>query len=191
VLQFLARYWWVVLMRGVAAILFGVLAFVWPGLTIAALVLLFGAFALVDGVFSLLAAIGGRGERDGFWLGLLHGLIGIGIGVVTLWNPAITALALVLYIAAWALVSGVLEIVAAIRLREEIEGEWLLVLAGVLSIAFAGLLLWSPGAGALALLWWIAAWAIVVGVLLVFESFKLRGLRRERIAPERRATVTP
>jgi uncharacterized membrane protein HdeD (DUF308 family) len=175
--EILARYWWVVLIRGLAAIGFGVLAFVWPGLTLASLVLLFGALALVDGLFALIAAIAGRREDEGWWLGLVRGVLGIGIGVLTFRNPAITALALVLYIAAWALASGVLEIAAAIRLRKEIEGEWLLALSGVASILFAGLILWAPGPGALALLWWIAAWAIVVGVLLVLEAFKLRGLR--------------
>jgi uncharacterized membrane protein HdeD (DUF308 family) len=175
--EVLARYWWVLLVRGLAAIAFGVLAFAWPRLTIASLVLLFGAFALVDGAFALVGAIAGRRQDESWWLGVLRGVIGIGIGVVTFVNPAITALALVLYIAAWALASGVFEIAAAIRLRKEIEGEWLLALSGVASLAFAGILLWAPGAGALALLWWIAAWAIVVGVLLVLESFKLRGLR--------------
>lgn len=190
-LEILARYWWVLLIRGLAAIAFGVLAFVWPGLTLATLILLFGAFALVDGVFALVTAIAGRRQDESWWLGILRGVIGIGIGVVTFVNPAITALALVLYIAAWALASGVLEIAAAIRLRNEIEGEWALALAGVLSIAFAGLLLWAPGAGALALLWWIAAWALVLGVLLVLESFKLRGLRERPGAGRRTASAHP
>jgi uncharacterized membrane protein HdeD (DUF308 family) len=190
-LEILARYWWVLLIRGIAAIAFGVLAFVWPGLTLATLILLFGAFALVDGVFALVTAIAGRRQDESWWLGILRGVIGIGIGVVTFVDPAITALALVLYIAAWALASGVLEIAAAIRLRNEIEGEWALALAGVLSIAFAGLLLWAPGAGALALLWWIAAWALVLGVLLVLESFKLRGLRERSGAGRRTASAHP
>ncbi|HSJ98473.1 MAG TPA: HdeD family acid-resistance protein [Myxococcota bacterium] len=189
--EILARYWWVLLIRGLAAIAFGVLAFVWPGLTLATLILLFGAFALVDGVFALITAIAGRRQDENWWLGILRGVIGIGIGVVTFVNPAITALALVLYIAAWALASGVLEIAAAIRLRKEIEGEWALALAGVLSILFAGLLFWAPGAGALALLWWIAAWALVLGVLLVLESFKLRGLRERPGAGRRTASVHP
>jgi uncharacterized membrane protein HdeD (DUF308 family) len=185
--EMLARYWWVVLLRGLAAIAFAILAFVWPGITLASLILLFGAFALVDGIFSLIGAIAGRREDEAWWIGVLRGVIGIGIGVLTFVNPAITALALVLYIAAWALASGILEIAAAIRLRKEIEGEWLLALAGVLSIAFAGLLLWAPGAGALALLWWIAAWALVLGVVLVFEAFKLRGLRHP--GPDRRTAA--
>lgn len=187
--EILARYWWVVLIRGLAAIAFGVLAFVSPGLTIATLILLFGAFALVDGIFSLLAAWQGRKVDEDWWLGVLRGVLGIGIGVLTFRNPALTALALVLYIAAWALAGGILEIATAIRLRKVIEGEWLLALAGAASIAFAGLILWAPGAGALAMLWWIAAWAIVVGVLLVAESFLLRGLGRQ--APGEPAATTP
>lgn len=187
--EILARYWWVILIRGIAAILFGVVAFMAPGITIATLILLFGALLLVDGIFSLLAAFAGRKVDEDWWLGLLRGVIGIGIGVLTFRSPAITALALVLYIAIWALASGILEIATAIRLRKVIEGEWLLLLAGVASIVFAGLILWAPGAGALALLWWIAAWAIVLGVLLVLESFTLRRLGRS--APQGAAPATP
>lgn len=187
--EVLARYWWVVLIRGLAAIAFGVLAFVSPGITLASLILVFGAFALVDGIFSLLAAFSGRKVDEDWWLGALRGVLGIGIGVLTFRNPALTALALILYIAAWALASGILEIATAIRLRKVIEGEWLLALAGLASIAFAGLILWAPTAGALAMLWWIAAWAIVMGALLVIESFQLRGLGRE--APGGTAAATP
>jgi len=177
--EILARYWWVILIRGLAAIAFGIVAFVSPGITLVSLILVFGVFALVDGVFSLLAAFQGRGADGDWWLGVLRGVLGIGIAVLAFRNPAITALVFVFYIAAWALAGGILEIATAIRLRDVIEGEWLLGLAGAASIAFAGLLLWAPGAGALALLWWIGAWAIVTGALLVFESFLLRGLRRE------------
>lgn len=183
--EILARYWWVVLIRGLAAIAFGVVAFVSPGITLASLILLFGFFVLVDGVFSLLAAWQGRKVDEDWWLGVLRGVLGILLGVLTFRNPGLTALVLVLYIAAWALAGGILEIATAIRLRDRIEGEWLLALAGVASIAFAGLVLWAPGAGALAMLWWIAAWAVVTGVLLVFESFLLRGLRHGR--PEAQA----
>jgi uncharacterized membrane protein HdeD (DUF308 family) len=173
-LELLGRYWWVVLIRGLLAILFGVAAFVWPGITLLSLVLLFGAFALVDGAFAVVAAISGRKHSGDWGLLLLAGLLGIAIGILTYHNPAITALALVLYIAAWALVRGIFEIVTAIRLREQIEGEWLLALGGVVSIAFALLLLWAPGAGALALLWMIAAWAILFGSVLVVLAFRLR-----------------
>lgn len=177
-LELLARYWWVLVLRGFVAIGFGIVAYAWPGLTLATLVLLFGAFALVNGVFAVFGAFAGRGARDHWWLLLLEGLLGIGVGILTWRAPALTALALVLYIAAWALVTGVLEVVAAIRLRAEIEGEFWLGLAGLLSIGFGVLLMLSPGAGALALLWVIAAYAIVFGVLLI-----LLGLRVRRATP--------
>jgi uncharacterized membrane protein HdeD (DUF308 family) len=172
--ELLGRYWWVVLIRGLLAILFGVAAFTWPHLTLLTLVLLFGAFALVDGAFAVVAAISSRKQSSDWGLLLLAGLLGIAIGVLTYHNPAITALALVLYIAAWALVRGVVDIVAAIRLRAEIEGEWLMALGGVASIAFALLVLWAPGAGALAMLWMIGAWAIFFGTVLVVLAFRLR-----------------
>lgn len=177
----LARYWWVLAVRGVAAVVFGILAFVWPGVTLATLVLLFGAYALVDGVFAVLAAVGGRRHNDHWWALLLEGLLGIGVGVLTFRAPDITAVALLLYIAAWALATGVLEIVAAVRLRKEIEGEWWYVLGGLSSIVFAVLLLLRPDAGALALLWVIAIYAIVFGVTLVLLAFKVRG-HRSRLA---------
>jgi len=172
--ELLGRYWWVVLIRGLLAILFGVCAFVWPGITLLSLVLLFGAFALVDGSFAVVAALSGRRHSGEWWLLLLAGLLGIAIGVLTYHNPAITTLALVLYIAAWAMVRGIFEIVTAVRLREQIEGEWLMALGGVASIAFALLVLWAPGAGALAMLWMIAAWAVFFGTVLVVLAFRLR-----------------
>ena len=176
-LETLARHWWVLLVRGLSAIAFGVFAFAWPGVTLSVLILFFGAFVLVDGVFSLLAALRSREHDERWWFGLLRGLLGIGIGGLTMVNPGITAIVLVLYIAAWAIVSGVFEIATAVRLRQEIEGEWLMILAGVASVAFGGLLFWAPGAGALALLWWIAVWAIVLGMLLALLAFKVRRFR--------------
>jgi uncharacterized membrane protein HdeD (DUF308 family) len=173
----LTRYWWVVLLRGIAAILFGVLAFLWPAPTIAVLVLFFGAYALADGVLSLIAAFAGRGKHDHWWVLVLEGVAGIVVGVLTFIAPEVTALVLLFYIAAWAIVTGVLEIVAGIRLRHEIEGEALLILGGVLSVLWGLLLMFRPGAGALALLWMIGAFAIVFGVLFVMLSFKLRSTR--------------
>jgi uncharacterized membrane protein HdeD (DUF308 family) len=174
--ELLARHWWVLLVRGLAAIGFGILAFVWPGVTLASLVIVFGAYALVDGVFAIVGAIRGGG-RQPWWLLVLEGLVGIGIGVLTLVAPGVTALALLFYIAIWAIATGVLQIAAAIALREEIEGEWLLGLGGLASVLFGALLVARPGAGALAVLWLIGAWALVFGVLLVILSFRVRGLR--------------
>lgn len=170
----LAKYWWVLLLRGIFAILFGVLAWLWPGLTLETLVLFFGAFALVSGVFQIFAAFAGRSQHEQWWLVLLEGLLGVAVGFLTWRAPGITALALVLYIAAWALVTGVLEIVAAIRLRKEIEGELWLGLSGLLSVGFAVLLMISPGAGALALLWIIAAYAVIFGAFLILLAFRVR-----------------
>jgi len=169
----LARYWWVVVLRGVLAIALGVLAFVWPVVTLTSLVIVFGAYALVDGVFALLSAVRGGGAEP-WWLLVLEGGVGIGIGVLTLVAPGITALALLFYIAIWAIATGVLEIAAALALRKEIEGEWLLVLGGLVSVAFGALLIARPGAGALAVLWLIGGYAIAFGALLVLLGFKLR-----------------
>jgi uncharacterized membrane protein HdeD (DUF308 family) len=169
----LARYWWVVVLRGVLAIALGVLAFVWPVVTLTSLVIVFGAYALVDGVFALLSAVRGGGAEP-WWLLVLEGGVGIGIGVLTLVAPGITALALLFYIAIWAIATGVLEIAAALALRKEIEGEWLLVLGGLVSVAFGALLIARPGAGALAVLWLIGGYAIAFGALLVLLGLKLR-----------------
>jgi uncharacterized membrane protein HdeD (DUF308 family) len=180
--ELLSRYWWVLLLRGIAAILFGILAFAWPGLTLASLVIVFGAYALVDGVFAIASAIRGGG-RQPWWLLLLEGLVGVGIGVLTLFAPEVTALALLFYIAIWAVATGVLQIAAAIALREEIQGEWLLGLGGLASVIFGALLVARPGAGALAVLWLIGAWAFVFGVSLVVLSLKARGMRSQVPAP--------
>jgi uncharacterized membrane protein HdeD (DUF308 family) len=174
----LSRNWWVLLLRGIVAIAFGVLTWMQPGISLAALVLLFGAYSLADGVLGAWAAVAGRKEHEHWWVLLLEGLVGIGVGILTLFAPGITALALLFYIAIWAIATGVLEIVAAIRLRKEIEGEWLLILGGLASVAFGVLLVARPGAGALAVLWIIAAYAVVFGAILVVLAFKARGFGR-------------
>ncbi len=178
-LDSLTRNWWAVALRGLAGILFGIITFVSPGISLAALVLLYGAYAFADGVLSIVSAVRRRGA-DRWWLLLLQGIVGIGAGVVTLLWPGITALALLFVIAAWALVGGALQLAAAIRLRKVITGEWLLALGGVLSIALGVLLVLFPGPGALALVIWIGAYAFVFGILLVVLGFKLRGLRSPR-----------
>lgn len=175
----LSRYWWVMALRGVAALVFGVLAFVWPALTLTALVLLFGAYALVDGVFSIVAGVMARRRAQRWWLMLVSGVAGTVLGVLTLLWPGTTALVLVYWIAAWSLVTGVLQLAAAIRLRKEIEGEWLLALAGIVAVVFGVVLVVAPGAGALALVWIIATYAVLVGILLLVLAFRLRGLRSQ------------
>jgi uncharacterized membrane protein HdeD (DUF308 family) len=184
----LARNWWVVLLRGIAGVLFGVITFIWPGISLAALVLVFGAYALVDGVLAIVTAIRRRGV-DRWWLLVLEGLVGIGAAVVTLLWPGITALALLFTIAVWALMTGVLEIVAAIRLRRVISGEWWLILGGIASVAFGVLLIMYPGPGALAVVLWIGAYALIFGALLVGLSFRLRSWGRSHPTPH--ATPSP
>jgi len=174
----LSRYWWVLVVRGAIAILFGVMAFALPTATLAALVLVFGAYALADGGLAVVSAFAGRTLTRSFWIVLLHGLLGIGVGVLTLFSPQITAVALLVYIAAWAIAAGVLQVFTAIKLRDELTGEWWLALGGALGIAFGILMLWQPAAGALAVLWVIATYAIVWGVVLMISGFDIRRARR-------------
>src|SRR5205809_7574656 len=145
-IETLKRHWWVPVIRGIAAIVFGVIAFVYPGLTIAVLVLLFGAWVLVDGVFRIVGAIGHRASDSDWGFNLIIGILGIIIGFLTFHAPAITALALVIYIAAWALMIGATEIALAIKMRRAVKGEWFLILMGLASIVFAVLRLWNPRA---------------------------------------------
>lgn len=172
----LSRGWWMLLLRGLVAIGFGILTWMQPAISLAALVLLFGAFSLADGVLGVWTAISGRKEHEHWGLLLLGGLVGIGVGLLTLFAPGLTALALLFYIAIWAIATGVLQIAAAIRLRKEIEGEWMLILGGIASVAFGLLLMSRPGEGALAVLWLIAAFAVAFGLLLVMLAFRVRGL---------------
>jgi uncharacterized membrane protein HdeD (DUF308 family) len=176
----LSRNWWAVAIRGVAAIIFGVLAFVLPGITLAAMVLLFGAYALVDGIFALIAAVRGRDETQPWWELVIEGVLSIAAGIVTFTWPGLTTLVLFYVIGSWAIITGVLEIVAAVRLRKEIRGEVWLALSGVLSIAFGVLVYLFPVAGGLALVLWTGAYAIVFGALLVGLSVRLRNAQRNR-----------
>ncbi len=170
----LARNWWLFLIRGVAAIVFGVLAFAWPGLTLVTLVLFYGAFVLVDGVSALVAAITGRVSMAPRWWLAIVGLLGIAAGILTFLWPGMTALLILLFIAGWSVATGVFQIIGAIRLRKEIDNEWMLIVSGVLSVLIGIVLFVMPGAGALALIWLIAAYAIVFGVLTIAFSLRLR-----------------
>jgi uncharacterized membrane protein HdeD (DUF308 family) len=177
-LALLSRYWWVLVIRGAIAIALGIFAFVWPLQTITALVLVFGATALIDGIFAVVASIAGVGLTSYWWVLLVQGLLGVGVGLLTLFNPAITAVALLLYIAVWAIGIGVLQVIAAVRLRHEITGEWWLALGGVAGIAFGVLLMLNPAGGALAVLWLIGSFALVWGVMLVLGGFDVRRLHK-------------
>ncbi len=170
----LSRSWWILLVRGLIAIALGIVAWFRPGLSLAALVLLFGAYMLADGILGVWTAITGRKHHGDWALLLVWGLIGVGVGIMTLLAPGLTTLALLFYVAAWAIATGVLEIVTAIRLRREMKGEWLLILGGIASVALGVLLMARPGAGILTLLWLIAAYAVIFGVLLVILAFNVR-----------------
>jgi uncharacterized membrane protein HdeD (DUF308 family) len=172
----LPRHWWLVAVRGLAAIIFGVLAFVWPGITLAVLVLFFGGYAIVDGAVAIVVAVRTGGNLR--WAALLEGIVGIIAGIVAFIWPGLTALALLFVIAAWAILTGALEVVAAIRMRNVIHNEWALVIAGVLSVLFGVVLIAQPGAGALAIVWLIGLYAVLFGIALLALSWRLRGLQQ-------------
>lgn len=172
-METLARNWWALVIRGVAGVIFGILTFLMPAVTLAVLVLLFGAYAIVDGVFNIVAAFMGRTGRSWWHLGL-EGVVSVAAGVITLAMPGLTALVLLWIIAGWAIVTGVLEIVAAIRLREHIANEWWLVLSGVVSVIFGVVLFVAPVAGALAMTLWIGAYAVIFGAALIALGLRLR-----------------
>ena len=175
-LERLTSNWWAVVLRGVFAVIFGALAIAWPGVTLGVFVMLFGVFALADGIFALAAAFaGGSGHR--WWALVLKAIVSILAAGVAFLMPGITALTLLYIIAFWAIVIGLMEIMVALRLRKEIEGELFLVLGGVLSILFGIFAVVRPGAGALAVTWMIGGYAIVFGVLLMALGFRLKGLR--------------
>jgi uncharacterized membrane protein HdeD (DUF308 family) len=165
------------IVRGLFGIVIGVLSFLWPGLTIAVLVGLFAAFAFIDGLTNVIQGLTGSTGHERTWVVVLQGLFGIAAGVMTFLWPGITALVLVMFIASWAIVTGVLEIVAAIRLRREIHGEWLLMLSGVLSIGFGVLVFAYPAAGAVSIAWILGAYAVASGAVLVALGISLRSRR--------------
>ncbi len=179
-LQSMTRNWWLLALRGVAAIIFGIIAFIYPGATVLALVLVFGIYAIIDGVLAVIAAFQIREVVNQWWVVLLEGLAGIAAGVIALVNPVLTAGALLLLIAFWAVFTGVMEIIAAIRLRREINNEWSLILTGVLSIILGVILVVFPASGVLALIWAIGLYAIFFGVLMLYLAFKLLGFSRQQ-----------
>jgi uncharacterized membrane protein HdeD (DUF308 family) len=169
----LADQWGLLLFRGVVGVLFGIAAILWPGLTLVVLVAMFGAYALLDGVAALIIAFQARGG-PGFGSLLAEGIFGIGAAIVTFFYPGITAIALLALIAAWAILTGIAAIVSAAKLRRETSGSWLLLLAGVLSVMFGGILILRPAVGALAVAWLIGSYAILGGMTLVMLAFRLR-----------------
>jgi uncharacterized membrane protein HdeD (DUF308 family) len=187
-LQILGRNWWVLVVRGLVAILFGILAFIVPGLTLAVLVALVGAYLLVDGVAMLVALVRGDpvARRSAWSVGII-GVLGIAAGIIAFIWPEITALSLLYVTSAWAIVMGVFQLVAAIRLRREIEGELWLGLGGLISIAFGILLVVNPGAGLLSLTWLVGVWAILFGIANLVLGWRLRELHQHTTGGMHRA----
>jgi uncharacterized membrane protein HdeD (DUF308 family) len=173
-----ARVWGWVMVRGLAAVVFGVLAFVSPQSTLALLTLFWGAWVLTDGVMALMAAWRMRSGNRPLWPLVLVGLIGIVAGVVTFLWPGLTALSLLMLIAAWSILMGVLQIAAAVRLRQVIAHEWWLGLSGLISVLFGAFMMIDPSAGAVAVAWMIGAYAIVFGLMLLLLSLRLRRIAR-------------
>ena len=184
----LARSWWLLALRGVAGILFGIGAFVWPGATLAALVLLFGAYVFVDGIFAVAAGVSMRRQMSRWWLIVLEGVAGIALGALTFASPGTTALVLVTFIAAWSIITGVFEIITAIQIRSVIANEWMLILSGVLSVIFGILLIALPGPGALSIVWLLGAYALLFGILTLILAFRVRSMG-EKIGRRAAGTV--
>ena len=176
-LQTLARNWWAIVLRGVFAVLFGIGTFVWPGLTLAALVLLLGGYLVVDGILAVLWALAKRNAGAFSWEVFLVGLASLGAGIVTLLWPGVTALALLWVLAVWAIVRGIFEILAAFHLRKELSNEWLLILNGVLTVLFGLVLTFVPVAGILAVLWMLGTFAIIAGIVMIVLGFRLKGMK--------------
>jgi uncharacterized membrane protein HdeD (DUF308 family) len=175
VLNALRRHWWAVVLRGACAVLFGFFAWFWPGLTLLALILTWAAFACISGLVTLASAFARDGEEPR-WILLLEGGVSLIAGALALFYPRFTALLFLYLLAVWALLSGLVEIVAAWRLRDEIRGQFWLGFAGVLSVCFGLVLLFRPGAGALTVVWLIASYSVLLGIVLIGWGLHLRRL---------------
>ena len=185
----MSRFWWILLLRGILAIGFGIVALTFPGITLAGLVLYFAAFAMADGLWTVFHAFSGRADNETWWVLLLEGLLGIAFGVITYQAPGITTTVLLLYIGFWAMATGLLRIILAIRLRNEIEGEWWLVIGGLASILFGVTMVARPAAGALAVLTLVGFWSIVAGICLVAVAFKVKSVASKLGAVKERFTA--
>jgi uncharacterized membrane protein HdeD (DUF308 family) len=176
-LAVLTRNWWALALRGLFAILFGLAALAMPRVTLAAVILLFGAYAIADGVFAIVAGLRAAGRQERWWALMLEGIADIAAGVAAFAWPGLTALLLLYLVSLWAVVTGLLEIAAAVRLRRTVRGEWLLALNGIISVLLGVFLVVFPGGGILAVMFWIGGYAIFFGVLLLGLAFRLRSLR--------------
>ncbi|MBK7935767.1 MAG: HdeD family acid-resistance protein [Lewinellaceae bacterium] len=172
----LTRFWWVLVLRGLVSILFAAFAFFNPELAFEALIVVFGVFLLADGISAVYLGVRMRGHDDDWWITLLEGALGVGLGLIALLNPELTAEGLVLVLAVWLLVTGVFEIGTAVKLRKEIDNEWLLGLAGAVSLLLGGLMILNPTFGAISIMLWIGIYALLFGLLLVGLGWKMRKL---------------
>ncbi|MCG6928897.1 MAG: HdeD family acid-resistance protein [Acidobacteria bacterium] len=190
--KLLGQSWWVLLLRGVLAILLGIAAFARPGMALKTLLMLFAAYVFIDGISNVIAAFSGRDDNEHWWVVLIEGILGIAIGVLTVFRPGTTGVVLLVLIAFWAIMTGILRIILAIRLRKEIEGEWWLGLSGLLGVLFGVIVMMKPGAGALSVLWMIGFWLILMGITLVLLSFKSRGFHKklDEVKDKVKAAVT-
>jgi uncharacterized membrane protein HdeD (DUF308 family) len=174
----LTRNWWLVALRGLLAILFGAAAFIWPGLTWLVLILMFGVYAILDGIFAMVSGVSQSRYSPRWWVFLVEGFISLIAGVIVLLQPGLAGFALVIVIAVWAVLTGIMEIIAAIRLRREIRNEWMLGFGGFLSIMLGLLMLFQPAAGGLVITLMVGAYALIFGMLLLALSFRLRSFHR-------------
>ncbi|TDE43401.1 HdeD family acid-resistance protein [Nonomuraea mesophila] len=177
----IASSWWMLLVRGLAAIVFGFLALIWPGITLLVLVIFFAAYALVNGVFALLSSIR-HGASSRVWL-IASGIIAIIAGVLAFAWPGITSFALLYVVAFWAIFSGVAEIVAGVQLRKDIDNEWMLIVGGALSVIFGVLLLIWPGAGLLSLVWLLGVFAILYGIVEIALALRVKNFTSRPSVP--------
>lgn len=182
----MSRYWWVFLVRGILSIIFGVIAILAPGITLVSLVLVFGIYAIIDGASTVFAGFQSRETDERWWWSVIEGVVSVIAGIVAIIWPVIAGITLLLVIGVWAILTGIMQIAAAIRLRKEIDNEWWLGLSGALSILFGVFVILFPGAGGLAVLWLIGFYAIIFGVLFILLAFRLRG-RDETSSQSRQA----
>ena len=189
--ELLGRAWWMLILRGTVALLFGILALFWPGLTLLLLITLFSAYAITGGIVAIVAAIRYHATHGGWWVPLLLGICSIGAGVIAALVPGITTLVLVAVIGANAIITGVFDLMAATRLHRRLRNAWMLVLTGVLSVLFGMFVLLFPGAGALALVWLIGVYALFTGALLFVLGITARAWHHDGLSGEPHAPLHP
>ena len=178
-LELVARSWWVYIVRGVLALVFGLFAYLNPAITMKILLIFFGIFIFIEGLLAIVGSIAGRKYSDIWWLVLLEGIAGVIIGVITFTRPAVTGMVLIVFVALWAIWSGLFRIITAIRLRKELDSEWLLIFGGIISILFGVMLFAHPGAGIVAIAWLIGFFASMSGILMITFGIKARKFQKE------------